>query len=323
MGAEHAEIHLTCPLHLPTMLDEVHAALFAPACHASNYLFLPSTMALLQTFRTLAAQETPAQRRRRMIPGLCYGLTIAGVYTLFGATINQLSYPDLPIGVDWHSLILTGALTAVWLGLGGLLTNWFTYGEESLTYSVPLMIIGLLIVGLALTDGGLLEKMSTSALLLLILPGYSILMTLILRALGARHADLLEQSVSVRRRGVAWLIVIAVLLGALPGFSLLRWSDLVVVAAQGMQTRLQNATNAPDNLGQIFPVENLPGLEQHLGSPYTLRARPATESVVAYDVTVDFADGYQMTCVLLVFSNQPPPFLRACAEGEQVALPEQ
>ena len=83
-------------------------------------------MALLQTFRTLAAQETPAQRRRRMLPGLCYGLTIAGVYTLFGATINQLSYPDLPIGVDWHRLILTGALTAVWLGLGGLLTNWAT-----------------------------------------------------------------------------------------------------------------------------------------------------------------------------------------------------
>ncbi len=275
----------------------------------------------MQYIRTLAAQETPAERRRRMLPGALYGLIIAMTYTLVGATVNQLSYPDLPIRLDWRSLLGMGLLLTAWFVPGGLLVNWFTYTEESLTFSVPIMIVGLLGVGLFFTAGGLLQKISTSALLLLIVPGYSLLMTLLLRSLGTRHADLLEQSPSIRWSGIVRLVLIAILLGALPGFGLTRWNDHVVAAARDVQTRLHNAATQPEKLDGIFPLTSVPGLVQHLNTPHALRARPSKESVVAYDVTVDFTDGYQMTCVLLVFSGQPP-FLSACAEGGQVHLPE-
>lgn len=277
-------------------------------------------MRFIQFFRALAAQETPAQRRHRMLPSALYGLAVAATYTLVGATINQLSHPDLPISVDWRNLLGTGILLAAWLALGGLLTNWFTYTEESMMFGVPIMIVGLLVLGLFLTDGGFLQKISASALSLLILPGCSIPMTLLLRWLGTRHADLLERSQSVRWRGIAGLALIAILLGALLGLVLTRWNDFVSAAARDMHTRLHNAAAEPAKLNEIFPIEQTPGLAEHLTMPYTLRARPSKEFVVAYDVTVGFTDGYQMTCVLLIFSSEQP-FLRACAEGEYVTLP--
>jgi hypothetical protein len=275
-------------------------------------------MPIIQTLRTLAAQETPAQRR---LPGALYGLGMAAIYTLIGATVNQLSYPDIPVAVDGPGLLFTWLLLSGWLGLGGWLVNWFTYTEESLTFSVPVMIAGSLLVGTYFTSGSLLEKMSTSALLLLILPGYSLFMTIILRSLGVRHADLLdERDRAAKIRGFSGLIVTVLILGALPGLGLTRWSDQTANAARDIQTRLQNAAADPGKLDGIFPLANVPGLAQHLQTPYTLRARPSAESVVAFDVTVDFNDGYQMTCALLVFSEESP-FLRACAEGESVSLP--
>jgi hypothetical protein len=278
-------------------------------------------MPLIQTLRTLAAQETPAQRRCRTVPGALYGLGMAAIYTLIGATVNQLSYPDIPVAVDGPGLLFTWLLLSGWLGLGGWLVNWFTYTEESFTFSVPVMIAGSLLVGTYFTSGSLLEKMSTSALLLLILPGYSLFMTIILRSLGVRHADLLdERDRAVKIRGFSGLIVTVLILGALPGLGLTRWSDQTATAARAIQTRLQNAAADPGKLDGIFPLASVPGLAHHLQTPYTLRARPSAESVVAFDVTVDFNDGYQMTCALLVFSEESP-FLRACAEGATVSLP--
>jgi hypothetical protein len=276
---------------------------------------------ILKTLRALAAQETPAQRRCRTVPGALYGLGMAAIYTLIGATVNQLSYPDIPVAIDGPGLFFTWLLFSAWLGSGGWLVNWFTYTEDGLTYSVPVMIAGALLAGTLYTDGSLLAKMSASVFLILILPGYSLFITIILRSLGARHADLLERGDrTTKLRGFAGLILTVVLLGALPGIGLTRWNDHTVNAARAIQTRLQNAAAEPEKLDGIFPLANVPGLAQRLQTPYTLRARPSAESVVAFDVTVDFNDGYQMTCVLLVFSEEPP-FLRACAEGATVVLP--
>lgn len=54
--------------------------------------------------------------------------------------------------------------------------------------------------------------------------------------------------------------------------------------------------------------------------PYTLRGKSSGQSITAAEVNAEFEDGYQITCILLVFPDTTP-FLSACAEGDKVALP--
>lgn len=88
-------------------------------------------MRWIARYKTLAQQETPAEHRQRMLPGILYGFIIATSYTIVSGTVNQLLFPDLPIGVDWHVLFLTWLFFSTWLGVGGGFVNWFTQTEES------------------------------------------------------------------------------------------------------------------------------------------------------------------------------------------------
>jgi hypothetical protein len=40
--------------------------------------------------------------------------------------------------------------------------------------------------------------------------------------------------------------------------------------------------------------------------PYTLRGKSSGQSITGAEVNVDFKDGYQITCILLVFPIQNP-----------------
>ena len=106
------------------------------------------------------------------------------------------------------------------------------------------------------------------------------------------------------------------------GFALNRWGDSTLSAARYIHTRLQTVAADPAQAEALFPLNDVPGLKSHLDTPYTLHGHPSGQSIVAAEVTADFNDGYQVTCVLLIFPDKPP-FLRACAEGDKVSLPAQ
>jgi len=277
-------------------------------------------MQFIARLKTLAQQETPAERRLRMLPGAMYGLIIASSFALVGGIVNQLSFPDLPVGVDWRNLFITWSFFALWLGLGGGFINWFTQTEESVVTGWLAMTIIALGAGSLTIEGNLPAQFGKIILLVLPVLAISLLMTITLRWLGEHHAQILENRHTLRTRGVAILVAIALSIGGLTGLGLTRWTKTTQEAVRDIHSRYQTAAADPSQMEALFPLSDVPGLESHLDTPYTLRGKPSGQSVVAVEVSIDFSDEYQITCVLLVFLDKPP-FLRACAEGEEVILP--
>lgn len=277
-------------------------------------------MQFIQQFKTMAQQETFAERRLRMLPGAIYGLIIATTYALVGSIVNQLSFPELPVGVDWRNLLITWSFFAVWLGVGGAFINWFTQTEESMVTGLLVMTLIALGAGALTLEGNLPSQFGKLLLLALPVMAISLLMTITLRWLGVRHVDSVERENTLWTKSVAILIAIAITIGGITGFGLTRWGDSTLSAARYVHERLQTLAVEPVQAEAFFPINDVPGLASRLDMPYTLHGKPSGQSITAAEVTAAFKDGYKITCVLLVFPDRPP-FLRACAEGTEVTLP--
>jgi len=279
-------------------------------------------MQFIQQFKTMAQQETPAERRQRMLPGAMYGLIIATSYALVGSIVNQLSFPELPVGVDWRNLLITWSFFAVWLGVGGAFINWFTQTEESMVTGLFVMMLIALGAGALTLEGNLPAQFGKLLLLALPVMAISLVMTITLRWLGVRHVESVEKEKTLKTKRIAILVVIAFSIGGLTGLGLTRWGDSTLSAARYVHDRLQTLAVEPVQAEGFFPLNDVPGLASRLGMPYTLHGKPSGQSITAAEITADFDDGYRITCVLLVFPDKPP-FLRACAEGDKVSLPVQ
>ena len=276
-------------------------------------------MRFVHRFKILVQEETPAERRRRMLPGAVYGLVIAGSYALVGSVVNQLSFPDVPVGVNWQPLLVSSLFFALWLGIGGAFVNWFTQAEEGLVISW--MVMFTIAVGTAwLTfEGPLPTQLGRIFLLVLPVFGLSLLMTLMLRWLGVQHANALESKDASQKRRISSLIAAAVLLGVVTSFALTRWSSAVQRGVRYIHQSLQTIIAEPSGSETLFLMRDVPGIKAHLNNPYTLRGKFSGESVVGVKVNIDFQDGYRVACVLLVFPDQAP-FPHTCVEGENVSL---
>lgn len=279
-------------------------------------------MQFITRFKTIAQQETPAERRQRMLPGAMYGLIIASSYAIIGGIVNQLSFPDLPIGVDWRNILITWLFFAVWLGLGGGFINWFTQTEESMATGLFMMTAIALVAGALTFEGNLPTQFGKIILLALPVVAVSLVMTITLRSLGVRHAEIIEREKTLKTKSFAVLVAVALAIGGVSGFGLNRMDDSTLSGARYLHSQLQIAAADPSQAEALFPLSNVPDLASHLGTSYTMYGHPSGQSVVAVEITTKFKDGYQITCALLVFLDRSP-FLRACAEGEKVSLPAQ
>jgi hypothetical protein len=278
-------------------------------------------MRFVDRFKTIAGQETPAERRQRMLPGALYGIVIAGTYAFIGSIVNQLSFPDVPVGVDWRYLLIASLFFAVWFGAGGAFVNWFTQTEESLVISLLVMSAIAFVSSLLTFEGPLPTQVGKLVLLVLPILAVSLLMTLTLRWLGVRHAEILEGNQASQRRRILSLIMIAILIGGGTGFALTRWPPATQRGVQYIHEKIQAVIANPADSESLFLMRDVPGIRDHLHNSYTLRGKPSGQSVVGVEVNIDFKDGYHVSCVLLVFPDQPP-FPRICVQGEEVLLPE-
>jgi hypothetical protein len=161
-------------------------------------------------------------------------------------------------------------------------------------------------------------------ILLLVLPviAISLVMTITLRWLGVRHADVVEREQTLWTKDIAILVVIALVIGGVTGLGLTRWSEKTLRGIRYVHDRLQTLAVEPVQAEGFFPLDNVPGLASHFNMPYTLRGKSSGQSITGAEVNVEFEDGYRITCILLVFPDTTP-FLSACAEGDKVALPAQ
>jgi hypothetical protein len=279
-------------------------------------------MHFFDSLKTLAQQETPTERRQRMLPGAIYGLVIAGSYALVGSVVNQLSFPDVPASANWGYLLTVSLFFVIWLGIGGAFVNWFTQTEEGLVISLFLMSAIAMVASWLTFEGPLPTQLGKILLLVLPVLAISLLMTLALRWLGVQHAEISEKNPVSQRRQLLSLILVAVIIGGGTGFALTRWPPATQRAVRYIHEKIQAVATNPADAESLFLLRDVPDIQDHLQSPYTLRGKPSGQSVVGVEVNIDFKDGYQVACVLLVFPDQTP-LPRACAEGENISLPSQ
>jgi hypothetical protein len=139
--------------------------------------------------------------------------------------------------------------------------------------------------------------------ILLLLVGLPVLV-MCLPLAGVLHW-LVNQHVG-QRRAVAWLVLLAVLLGSVPG------------AFQRMSPRAEQAVREVHRLTHLAVTEtvpqfkNAPGLAARLTQPYTLSHTPNPSSLNGVDVTLHFADDYQLVCPCLISGDKV--LVYACQE---------
>ena len=269
---------------------------------------------IIASIKTIFEEETLAHRSQRMIPAAIYGALIASIYSLTLAFVNVYTFPKLPLGMDWERTL------TMWLGFGvaaalfGALAAWFT---DDTAGAVGGGVIFTLLLGIVfLVSSNELTSTSTfqSILMAVTLVGVNMLAAGGLRWMANRHLEIQHDETAARRQRFTKHILTIALIGFVPGV----FTRMDLNAEQtitSLHELLQAAPTDPSVLPRL-PLKQVPELENHLGVDYVIYARTSALSAGALDVTVQFEDGFAMSCVLPTASGVN--FITDCNEGKTV-----
>lgn len=263
-------------------------------------------------------EEPLTLRYPRMLGGGIYGFLTGLAFGLTLGTINTLTFPDLPIVIEWVPALLTGLMLGLALALIGALTGWFTEGLLGVGVGALATALVGLAVQLWVVGAGALGILM---LLVLAMPiaVISLPVAIFLRAFSSRHLRtlFLVEKPWQRAGWFALLTLGALALGMFAG-SFQRMGVREERSARLIHTALQTALTDPAQAKRL-PLETLPGLKDHLGQPYTLKVTKSKISTVGYDVHILFDDGYAMTCVTVAYTLTP--YLSSCVLGAEIIPP--
>lgn len=269
---------------------------------------------IIEYLKTIFEEETLAHRSQRMIPAALYGALVASLYSLTLAFINVYTFPKLPLAMDW------GRTLTMWIGfaaaaaLFGALAAWFTDDMAGAVGGGVIATILLGIVFLFSSDAFTSASTFQSILMAATLVGVNMLAAAGLRWMANRHLEIQRDETSARHQRFVKHILTIVLIGFVPGV----FSRMDLNAQQtigGLHELLQAAPTDPSVLPRL-PLKQVPALEDHLGVDYVIYASTSALSAGALDVTVQFADGFAMSCVLPTASGAN--FITDCVEGNTI-----
>ncbi|MBI3174757.1 MAG: hypothetical protein HYZ25_13615 [Chloroflexi bacterium] len=269
---------------------------------------------ILENLKTHFQEESLPDRSKRMIPAALYGALIATLYTFTLTFVNVVSYPKLPLGVDWPRTL------GMWVGYSlafaafGAIAAWFT--EEYAGIVGGGIIFTLLLVVVFLVQSGASNSTITMQSIITAIPlvGVNMLAAWGLRWAAHRHLTIQQEEPKARRQHLTRHILIVVLIGFVPGF-LGHMDSPAEQSLTQLHTYLQ-AAPTDSSAWSHLPLKKVPALQDHFGVDYKLYPRWSALSAGALDVTVRFADGYVMTCLLPVGSGSN--FITDCNEGETI-----
>lgn len=267
-------------------------------------------MNILENLKRIYQQESLTERRERMLPAALYGALIASTYILTLSFINVYTFPNLPLGMDWSRMLMMWIGYSLALAFFGAIATWFTEEYEGI-------VGGGLIVTLLLATAFLFSSNITSALtvqsLIMAFPliGVDMLGAWGLRWASRSHLEIIHKEIpQLRRKKLARHILIIILIGLVPGV-LGRMGPPAANAIGRLDELLQAAPN-DTSVWTRLPLRQAPRLQEHFGVKYVIYARQSVLSASALDVTVKFADGYTLTCILPEENNIT--FITTCSE---------
>jgi hypothetical protein len=264
--------------------------------------------------REVFIEESFESRRRRMLAGALYGFLGGTAFALLSGAIDALLHPDLPMYINWNTIILTWA----WLGLGlaffGALTGWFT--ETLWGIAIGAVTMSMTVLTVNLIQSSVRGAITLVMFVAMALPVAALCMPIVwaLRWLAERHVNMLAEPDTNRVRGIVILVAIALALGVLPVL-FLRMSARAERSVRIVDTWLQQAAAGQMGETQGLPFDGLPNFKSHIGMGYRLSQRNSRISTQGYDIAIIFDDGYKVTCVVVAYGSQEP-YLRACVEGD-------
>ncbi len=266
-------------------------------------------------------QETLAERGLRMVPGAIYGIITTTVFVLVSSIINIMFFPDLHLGVDWIRLLIHWIEFGIALALAGAIVGWFTEEYGGIVWGGVVLTILLLVGNLVATllGGGSAALTVQSFITALPLVGAGILLAGAIRVAINRHLFIkLQELPDVRRKLFVQLLVIVFLVGFIPGvFS--RFGYTSEYAIRTLNESLQKVATDPSQEVR-FPIAKLPALREHFGMGYMLYARMSTSEAGSMDITIQFKDGYTVTCLVPTESGSAT-YLQVCNEGTNIVSP--
>ncbi len=269
---------------------------------------------ILENLRRIYQQETPAERKQRVLPAVICGALIATAYVLTFFLINVYTFPNLPLGMDWMRML------RMWLGFGlalaffGAVAAWFTE-EHTGIVAGGLIFTALLAIAFLFSSRARNSTLTVQAIIMaLVLTGVCMLGAWGLRRAAHSYLAITHATEPNRRKRMAQYLLTIILIGLVPG-TLMRM-DLPSEQTLGkLHELLQAAPNDP-SVWPRLPLKQVPSLKDHFGVSYVFYARQSSLSAGALDVTVRFADGYSMSCFLPVGADTN--FITQCNEGETV-----
>ena len=254
-----------------------------------------------------------------MVPGVVIGVILGTAYVLTLSLINVISLPAIHLSPDWGRM-LRPWLNTTGAGPGGAIAGWFTedpagaIGGGIVTISVYLLInwISIRLTG---NSPARIVQLIITALPLLI---GAMLLCGAFRFAVSRYLRVKQtQPGAMRSLRLAGLIAIIIVIGILPDFCELQQK----LAKYRSDHAGKIAAVASDpTLQAQFPLAEFPALQRHFGMHFVLYPRNSSAEGSALDVTIRYADGYAITC--LVSTTDPyVQYFKQCFPGNNVNLP--
>ncbi len=256
------------------------------------------------------------------MPGAIYCALAITCYVLVSSVINVIAFRDLHLGIDWTSLLIRWVEYGLALALAGALIGWFTETTEGVVGGGLILAVILLVGSMVLSviSGRANTILGQSIITIIPVLGSALLVAFVIRMAIKRHTDIMgKANAKTRRVQLVQLVSLVIIVGLIMGvFSLFGSSSQYAI--RSLNNTLQNYST--DNLIESrFPYERLPGLKAHFGMDYSLYARTSSVMSGALDITIHFADGYSVTCVVPQMNSNEPILLDACSEGRTYQAP--
>lgn len=255
-------------------------------------------------------EDTPAIQRQRALAGALYGLVAASAFVGVSGWIDRLTFPGLPIYIDWVQSRLTWLVLGATLAGVGALAGWFSDGMMGLSLGSVVIASSVMLLSLAQSDYPLVPKIVMFIVLSMPLTAASVPVALGLRWLARRHMRAAQRSGWDLTRGLIVTLLLAALSGAVPGL----FTRMSAQAEQAM-THLHGALTAPQppNQSPYSPFRAVTRLDEHWGAPFAMRQVRSITSTEGYDIRVVYRDGYVFSCTVVVYPGYDP-YVRNCRE---------
>lgn len=267
---------------------------------------------MLDSLKRIYEQETLSERMQRMVPAAAFGALVATAYVWTYSLINVFTFPGLPLGLDWVRLLSMWIGLAVALGLFGAIAAWFT---EEYAGIIGGAVIFTILAGIFFLISSPNRFPAVQAVIMAFpLLGVCALGAWGLRWSAHRYLAIQHEAKPDQRKRMTKHILTLILIGLVPGI-LMRMDLPAEQTLTQFDELLRTAPTDPSVLPRL-PLKQVPALKDHFGVGYKFYAHPSSQSAGSYDVTVRFADGFTMSCILPVGSGAM--FITDCNEGGKV-----